>query len=108
MAHGHIVVRILILTGILRISGQAQNPDPRFSLNIPIRIADLPHQAYPPALTKLIARFPMRIQLASAFVILTSGAVQAQEPAAVPAAERSAFDFTHCWGGCKAGCNSEL
>jgi len=49
----------------------------------------------------------MRIQLASAFMMLTLGVVQGQEPAPVPAPERSAFDFTHCWGGCRAGCNSE-
>src|SRR5258705_13300191 len=61
----------------------------------------------PPALKKPHREIPMRIPLASAFVILALGAVQAQEPAPVPAVERSAFDFTHCWGGCRAGCNSE-
>ena len=51
----------------------------------------------------------MRIQpqLASALLILAIGIGRAEEPASLPAAERPALDFTHCWGGCKASCRAD-
>ena len=49
----------------------------------------------------------IHLQLLSTLVLLALGVVRAQEPAAIPAPERLALDFTHCWGGSKGGCDSE-